>query len=65
MTVSDLILKNVNETKRMIKAQTVVDLTVMAAELDVCDREQITNVIKKSTDQFGDVDILINNAGVV
>ena len=65
VTVSGLVLKDVNETKRMIKAKTGVDLTIMAVELDVCDREMITNVVKKSTDQFGDVDILINNAGVV
>ena len=39
VTVSGLILKDVNETKRMIKSQTGVDLTVMAVELDVCDRQ--------------------------
>ena len=65
VTVSGLLLKDVNDTKRMIKEKTGADLTVMAVELDVCDRKMITNVIKKATDQFGDVDILINNAGVV
>jgi all-trans-retinol dehydrogenase (NAD+) len=58
-------LSEVNETKRLIKLKTKADLTILAVELDVCDREQITQVIEKSRAQFGDVDILINNAGVV
>jgi all-trans-retinol dehydrogenase (NAD+) len=65
VTVSGLILKDVNDTKRMIKTKTGADSSVLAVVLDVCNREMITNVIKQSTDQFGDVDILINNAGVV
>lgn len=49
----------------MIKIKTKADLTILAVELDVSDREQITQVIEKARSQFGDVDILINNAGVV
>lgn len=36
----------------------------MALELDVTKTEQIQKVIKKSVDQFGRIDVLVNNAGI-
>ena len=36
----------------------------MALELDVTKSDQIQQVIKKSMDQFGRIDVLVNNAGI-
>lgn len=38
---------------------------MFTAELDVSNRQMITQVLNKAKGQFGDVDILINNAGIV
>jgi 3-oxoacyl-[acyl-carrier protein] reductase len=36
---------------------------VYAAECDVTDRERVFEFVGEVTDEFGDVDVLVNNAG--
>ena len=36
---------------------------VLAVECDVTDREGVENLIEETVDRFGDIDVLVNNAG--
>jgi all-trans-retinol dehydrogenase (NAD+) len=65
VTISDINIEGVEETKRIIKAETGVDLNVNVQKLDVSNRQNITDLAQQCKTLFGDVDILINNAGVV
>jgi len=38
---------------------------VMAAQIDVCREESVAELITRALDEFGNVDILINNAGIM
>jgi NAD(P)-dependent dehydrogenase (short-subunit alcohol dehydrogenase family) len=46
-------------------ADLAVDNTdrVLALPLDVTDTAQVTNTVSKAEEQFGDIDVLVNNAG--
>ena len=39
--------------------------SVIALKLDVSDREAVTAACSQARNKFGDVEILINNAGIV
>ncbi|OAN11161.1 beta-ketoacyl-ACP reductase [Photobacterium jeanii] len=52
-----------------MNASAMQDLTesysnVRAVELNVCDRAAISHLIAQSKDEFGTIDVLVNNAGI-
>jgi NADP-dependent 3-hydroxy acid dehydrogenase YdfG len=49
----------------MIKDATGTDENVHCMQLDVCDKERIAERAAEAERVFGDVNIIINNAGVV
>ncbi len=64
---SDIAICDVNEeilqaTKREI--ETATGRKVLAEKVDVTSAEQVENFVKKVLDNFGNLDILINNAGI-
>jgi all-trans-retinol dehydrogenase (NAD+) len=65
LTISDINLEGIEETKRLIKCEVGTDQNVNGQKLDVSSREAITEIANQCRSVFGDVDILINNAGVV
>ena len=64
LTIVDINEKGCQTTKNMIKAQAKSE-DVQVFQLDVSNRQQIADVCKQTTEGFGPVDILINNAGLV
>ena len=65
LTLSDVNVEGLEETKRIIKQETGTDLNVNCQRLDVSSRQNVSELAAQCKDLFGDVDILINNAGVV
>ena len=65
ISISDLKEDTVIQTSQMIFDQTGTLQNVLAMHLDVCNRAQITECCRKAERTFGEVDIVINNAGVV
>jgi 3-oxoacyl-[acyl-carrier protein] reductase len=64
---SDIAICDVNEevlqaTKKEI--ETATGRKVLAEKVDVTNAEQVENFVKKVLDNFGNLDILINNAGI-
>lgn len=64
---SDIAICDVNEeilqaTKKEIEAAT--GRKVLAEKVDVTNAEEVENFVKKVLDNFGNLDILINNAGI-
>ena len=49
----------------MIQKATGTAQNVLTIKLDVSNREEIRSSAQKAKQEFGDVDILINNAGIV
>ena len=64
LTLSGLTLSNVQETQRLIKLETGKDDNIQSLQLDVCDKERIKECALLAEKKFGDVNIIINNAGV-
>lgn len=58
--------EKLNELKQLIEEETP-DVKVLCAQLDVSQKEEIDNFVNhlRKDSQFGNVDILINNAGLV
>jgi all-trans-retinol dehydrogenase (NAD+) len=65
LTISDINEEGLTETKKMIKTQTGRDTNVLCIKLDVSNREAIKDSADQARNKFGNVDILINNAGIV
>ena len=65
LSLSGLTLSKLHETKRLIKEATGIDDNVHCMQLDVCDKEQIKECAAEAERILGDVNIVINNAGVV
>jgi len=65
LTLVDLNLKGLEETKRMIKAAVGKDDNIKIMELDISIRENVSKCTKAATKFFGPADIVINNAGIM
>ena len=65
LTLADINVEGLEETKKMIKSETGTDLNVNIQKLDVSNRQNVTDLAIQCKEMFGDVDILVNNAGVV
>ena len=62
--MADINTKGLEETKELIKKNGGFGSYVFTRKLDVSDRSMITEVVNEAKNKFGDIDILINNAGV-
>ena len=65
LTISDINEQGLLETKDMIQKATGTAQNILTIKLDVSSREEIASSAQKAKQAFGDVDILINNAGIV
>lgn len=65
MTISDINEQGLMETQNMILKATGNVENILTIKLDVSKREEIRESAVKAKRIFGDVDILINNAGIV
>lgn len=66
LSISDIDYENVLETKAIIdKLSKKKKIEVLASKLDVSNRETVKQIAHESKTKMGDVDILINNAGIV
>ena len=65
LTISDINEQGLLETKEMIEKATGTTQNVLTIKLDVSNRDEIKQSAQQATQEFGDVDILINNAGIV
>ena len=65
LTISDINEEGLIETKTLIKSQTGKDENILTIKLDVANREAIKESAEQARTKFGNVDILINNAGIV
>ncbi|CDW80315.1 flap endonuclease 1 [Stylonychia lemnae] len=65
LSLSDINMQGLEETKRMIKEQTKNDSNVIIFICDVSNKESVTNAGQTARDAFGSVTLLINNAGIV
>ncbi len=58
---ADIDLKGATQTAAEVEA---LGRRSLALKVDVTNREDVDNMVKKSLEKFGHIDILINNAGV-
>jgi len=65
LSLSDINQDGLEETKRMIVAETRSDSNVITFLCDVSCKESVENAGKISREKFGPVTLLINNAGIV
>lgn len=65
LTLSDINEEGLLETKRMIKDETGSDTNILTIKLDISSRQGIKDAAQQGLTKFGEVDILINNAGIV
>lgn len=65
LTISDINEEGLNETKQMVKALTGRDNNIFTIKLDVSNRIAIKDSAEAARAKFGNVNILINNAGIV
>jgi len=65
LTISDINEQGLLETKDMILKATGNVKNILTIKLDVSNREEIRASAEQAKQAFGDVDILINNAGIV
>lgn len=65
ITICDINQKGLNETVEMIQKERGSTAMVNAQTLDVTNRQGIRDIAKQCVEHFGEVDILLNNAGIV
>lgn len=65
ISISDINEAGIKETKQMVKNLTGKDDNIFEMRVDISNRQAITDSAKACTQKFGNVDILINNAGIV
>lgn len=65
ITICDISEEGLNETKRLVKEQQGSDNMILSIKLDISNRQAIKDCAQQAIQKFGDVDILINNAGIV
>ena len=65
MTISDVNVPGLEETKNMIKIETGKDENILAVKLDVSNRNEVSEIMQQAKTKYGPIDILINNAGIV
>ena len=61
VVVSDI---NPDSAKEVADAILMADGKAMAAKTDVTDLEQVTELLEKAVDSFGQLDVMVNNAGI-
>lgn len=59
----DYVVATARNRNMIMPLQELYPKQVLAMELDVTDKEQIQRVVQASVDSFGQIDVLINNAG--
>lgn len=64
---SNIIIADINLKKAKIVAEEVrlKGVNCIAYEMDVTNKEQIDNTLQSVLDNFGKIDVLINNAGII
>lgn len=62
VVISDLSEENLQETASLLKA---IGTSFLSIPCDVSDNTQVIEAITRTKDEFGRIDILINNAGVL
>ncbi|WP_316739547.1 SDR family NAD(P)-dependent oxidoreductase [Pedobacter aquatilis] len=62
IALADVSLDALEETKKLVAAEGV---KVEAYEIDVTNEEKVTQVFKQVAQDFGTIDITVNNAGVI
>lgn len=65
LTLSDINEDGLLETKKMIKEETGSDTNVLTIKLDISNRQGIRDAAQQGLTKFGEVEIVINNAGIV
>jgi NADP-dependent 3-hydroxy acid dehydrogenase YdfG len=66
LTLCDINEKGLEETKALMLAnKSIKEENILLVQLDVSNRDAITEASKNCVKKFGEVDILINNAGIV
>lgn len=56
--------KNMEQAERLLEELQKADCNAILAQADVSDKEQVQNMIHQVNKRFGDIEILINNAGI-
>jgi sorbitol-6-phosphate 2-dehydrogenase len=64
LVVADINLDKAQETASLVQA-TVKDSQAIAIKVDVTDEEQVTAMVSAAVDNYGRVDILVANAGIL
>jgi NAD(P)-dependent dehydrogenase (short-subunit alcohol dehydrogenase family) len=54
----------IEPTEKLVKSWRDRGLEAMALQLDITDEQQIEAAVQKVVDQYGQIDVLINNAGI-
>ncbi|MBL7817859.1 MAG: SDR family oxidoreductase [Saprospiraceae bacterium] len=61
VVVTDVNLENAEKTAEILRGQNVEVLTL---KIDISDREEVENMVKKTVDTFGRLDCAVNVAGI-
>lgn len=64
----DLVINSRNHQEVNMTAQEISDktgVTAIGIAADVRDSSQVNNLVKKTIDEFGRIDVLVNNAGIL
>lgn len=62
VVIVDVLEKELQEVSEIIRK---MDKKVLSIKADVSDNDQVQNVIRKTVNNFGKIDVLVNNAGIV
>ena len=65
VTIVDINEEGLALTKKLVKEKCKSDDMVFSMKIDLTNREDVRNAAKEAKTKFGDVDLLINNAGLV
>jgi len=61
VVINDVIIENANSVAKKVKSN---GREVLVCIADVCNKNDVENMIKKTIEKFGRLDILVNNAGI-
>jgi len=65
LSISGRNMDNLNKTAEMCKSKGIQDENMLLLKVDVTNDDDLKNLVDKTVNKFGCIDVLVNNAGIV